>query len=143
MDDRAAIDDVVRTFFAAFASGPDVAARLAGLRELFLPEAVIVKAGGDPAVYGVEAFIAPRAELLTGGRLTGFAEWELAGRTDLFGDVAGHVCTYAKEGVLDGRPFTGRGFKTLQFVRLGGGWLISAVAWDDERDGLTVPPVGG
>jgi hypothetical protein len=29
--------------------------------------------------------------------------------------------------------------KTLQFVRTGAGWRISAAAWDDERDGLTVP----
>jgi hypothetical protein len=28
--------------------------------------------------------------------------------------------------------------KTLQFVRMPEGWRISAVAWDDEREGLTV-----
>jgi len=30
--------------------------------------------------------------------------------------------------------------KTLQLVRTAGGWRISAVAWDDERDGLEVDP---
>jgi len=133
MDDEAAIADVIGTFFAAFTSGPEVRTRLAELRELFRPEAVIVRAGVDPAVYDVDGFIAPRAELLTGGRLADFREWEVDGRTDRFGDVAGHVCTYAKEGVLDGRPFTGRGFKSLQLVRLDGRWRISALAWDDER----------
>ena len=29
--------------------------------------------------------------------------------------------------------------KTLQFVRTSDGWRISAVAWDDERDGQDVP----
>ena len=133
MDDRTVIDGVVGSFFAAFASGPDVRARLDALRESFLPEAVIVRGGLDPAIYDVDGFIAPRAELLTGGRLAGFREWEVDGRTDLFGDVAARTCTYAKEGVLDGRPFSGRGFKTLQFVRLDGRWRISALAWDDER----------
>jgi len=137
MDDRAAIAEVVATFFAAFASGPDVRTRLAALRELFLPQAVIVRTAGEPVVYDVSGFLAPRAELLTGGRLTGFREWELDGRTDRFGDVAGHACTYAKEGVLDGQPFTGRGFKTLQLVRMDGRWRISALAWDDERAGLS------
>ena len=30
--------------------------------------------------------------------------------------------------------------KTLQFVRTPAGWRISAVAWDDERDGLRLEP---
>jgi hypothetical protein len=76
--------------------------------------------------------------MLTDGSLTDFREWEVAGRTDLFGDIAQHFCSYAKAGTLHGVPFTGRGMKTLQFVRTPAGWRISAVAWDDERDGLTI-----
>ena len=80
------------------------------LRAAFLPGAVIVRTGGEePVVYGVEGFIAPRLALLTGGGLTGFREWELSGRTDLFGDIAQHFCGYAKAGVRDGVPFEGGG----------------------------------
>jgi hypothetical protein len=132
--DRAAIEGIAGAFFAAFTSGAGCAARLDALPELFLPGAVIVKTcGGEPVVYGVDSFIAPRRELLLGGELTGFREWEVSGRTDLFGDVAQRFCAYAKAGVRDGRPFTGRGHKTIQFVRTGAGWRISAAAWDDER----------
>lgn len=28
--------------------------------------------------------------------------------------------------------------KSLQFVRTGEGWRISAAAWDDEREGVTI-----
>jgi len=138
-DDRAAIAGIVRTFFAAFTSGPDSAARLDALREAFLPEAVIIKAcGGEPVVYDIDSFIAPRQALLTGGTLLDFSEWELSGHTEIFGDIAQHFCSYAKAGVQDGTPFTGRGMKTLQFVRTSAGWRISAAAWDDERDGLSI-----
>jgi hypothetical protein len=114
------------------------------LRALFLPEAVIVRTcGGEPAVYDVEGFIAPRQELLSGSALFDFSEWELSGRTEVFGDVAQHFCGYAKQGVQDGSPFTGRGMKTLQFVRTSAGWRISAAAWDDERDGLVIDEVSG
>lgn len=130
----------MRTFFAAFTSGPDCAVRLGALRAVFLPEAVIVRTGGsEPAVYGVESFIAPRQQLLMGGSLVDFREWELWGHTEVFGDIAQHFCSYAKAGVQDGTPFTARGMKTLQFVRTPAGWRISGVAWDDERDGLRVP----
>ncbi|MEV6494524.1 DUF4440 domain-containing protein [Actinoplanes sp. NPDC051633] len=131
-DDRAAIAELVRTFFAAFTSGGS----LDELRAVLLPGAVIVRTcGGEPAVHDVDGFIAPRRELLTGGRLTGFREWPLDGHTEIFGDIAHHFGGYAKEGVLDGEPFTGRGMKTMQFVRTAAGWRISAVAWDDERPG--------
>lgn len=137
--DRAEIAGIVRTFFAAFTSAVDGTARLDALREVFLPEAVIVRTGGgEPTVYGVDSFIAPRQELLSGGTLTDFREWELSGRTEVFGDIAQHFCAYAKAGVQDGKPFTVQGMKTVQFVRTSAGWRISAAAWDDERDGLTV-----
>jgi hypothetical protein len=109
------------------------------LRAVFLPEAVIVRTcGGEPTVYDVDGFIAPRQELLSGPALVDFSEWELSGRTEVFGDIAQHFCSYAKRGVQDGSPFTGRGMKTLQLVRTAAGWRISAAAWDDERDGLSL-----
>ena len=132
--DRQAIGAVVRTFFAAFATGPDLAERMAALRAAFLPEAVVVRTcGGEPTAYDVEGFIAPREAMLTDGTLSEFREWELDGHTELFGDVAHHFCGYAKEGVQDGSPTSGRGMKSLQLVRTGAGWRISAAAWDDER----------
>ena len=137
--DRAEIEDMVQAFFAAFTSGSDSSTRLDTLRSMFLPEAVIIRTCGmEPLVYGVEGFIAPREALLAGGALVDFREWQLSGRTDLFGDVAHWFGSYAKAGMQDGAPFTGRGMKSLQFVRTSEGWRISAAAWDDERDGLTI-----
>lgn len=135
-EDREEIAALVRTFFAAFTSGPppDVAGRMAALRAALLPEAVIVRTcGGEPTAYDVEGFVAPREAMLTDGTLPEFREWVLEGRTDLFGDVAQHWCTYAKEGVHSGAPTQGRGTKTIQLVRTSAGWRISAAAWDDER----------
>jgi hypothetical protein len=132
--DSAAIAALVRVFFAAFASGPGLGARLDALREVLHPRAVIVRAGEpEPAVYDVDDFIEPRRELLSGDRLTGFREWEVGGRTEVFGDIAQHSCDYAKQGVQDGTPFTGGGHKTFHFARTGNGWRITAVAWHDPR----------
>ncbi len=134
--DLTQIAAIVRTFFAAFTSGPDLEARMDGLRSLFLPAAVIVRTcGGEPTVYGVEDFIAPRRALLSNGTLVDFREWQTDGQTEVFGDIAQHWCSYAKAGIQDGVPFTGRGMKTIQFVRTMDGWRISAASWDDERDG--------
>ena len=137
--DRAAIAEIVGTFFDAFTSGPGCAERMDALRASLLPEAVVVRTGGgEPAVYDVDGFIAPRQALLSDGTLQQFREWELSGRTEVFGDIAHHFCSYAKEGVQAGASFTGRGMKTLQLVRTSAGWRISGVAWDDEREGLSL-----
>ncbi|QIG44323.1 nuclear transport factor 2 family protein [Nocardioides anomalus] len=135
-DDETQIAAAVRTFFDAFTSGPapDVARRMVALREVLLPQALVVRTcGGEPTAYDVEGFIAPREALLTDGTLSEFREWEVEGRTEVYGDIAHHWCTYAKEGVQGGAPMSGRGAKTLQLVRTGAGWRISAAAWDDER----------
>lgn len=138
--DHTEISRLVTTFFAGFTTGPDVAARLDALREAFLPQAVIVRTCGlEPAVYDVDGFLAPRLALLTGGSLQQFREWEVSGRTQLFGDIAQRFSSYAKGGVQDGTSFSARGMKTRQFVRTPAGWRISAAAWDDERDGLVAP----
>ena len=63
--------------------------------------------------------------------MEGFREWEVSGHTEVFGDIAQHSCAYAKEGVQDGTPFTGRGHKTFQFLRTPAGWRISSVSWYD------------
>lgn len=76
----------------------------------------------------MEGFLAPRLALLSSGWLTDVREWELQGRTEVSGDVASHVCTYAKSWVQDGEPRSGRGFKVLHLVRTGAGWRISAAA---------------
>jgi len=139
-NDETAIGAIVGTFFDAFTSGPDIRARMDALRAVFLPGAVIVRTCGlEPAVYDVESFIEPRYALLTGDTLTDFSEWELSGHTEVFGDIAHHFCSYAKAWTQDGAKFTGRGMKTIQFIRTADGWRISAAAWDDERDGLVLP----
>src|SRR4051794_24588261 len=87
-EDRGALAEIVRTFFAAFTSGPDATARLDALRAVFLPGAVIVRTcGGEPAVYDVDGFIAPRQALLASGTLVDFRECELRGHTEVFGDI--------------------------------------------------------
>jgi hypothetical protein len=132
-NDQGEIEEVVRTFFAAFTSGPDLDARLDGLREVLLPEALIVRTCGAPMTYDVDGFIEPRRELLTSGRVSDFREWELDGTTEVYGDIAQHWCTYAKEWVEDGEQLTGAGAKSIQLVRTETGWRISALVWDDER----------
>jgi hypothetical protein len=139
-DDQRAIDDLVRAFFGLFSNRDGLAPNLRAIFDLCIPEAVIAKClPPAPEVMSLQSFIAPRQELLTNGTLTDFEEVETSSRTSIFGNVAQRACTYVKSGMLDGVPFRTRGVKVFQFIKGPQGWRISAVSWDDEREGVTIP----
>src|SRR4051794_33722502 len=105
-----------------------------------MPRGLLIRnSGAEPEVTSVEAFITPRQASFDAGELTDFEETEIRGVTELFGNVAHRVSSYAKRGTVHGAGFEARGMITTQFVRTPAGWRMSVMAWDDEREGLAVP----
>lgn len=136
-----AIDELVRAFFDLFSNRGGITPRLRAIFDLCIAEAIIAKCvSSTPEVTSLEAFIAPRVTLLSNGTLTDFQEVETAHHTQVFGNVAQRTCTYEKSGTLNGVAFHTRGAKVFQFIRGPHGWRISAVAWDDEREGFHLGP---
>ncbi|MEZ4318283.1 MAG: DUF4440 domain-containing protein [Myxococcota bacterium] len=116
MADEPGIQAVIAGFFAAF-DNRDRAPDGADLRALLTDDARIRQVTPDGVrTMDVDAFLAPRLALLS-GRLQAFHEWPTTGYTDRHGSVASHVCRYAKEGLLDGAPYAGTGWKAFQLVR--------------------------
>jgi hypothetical protein len=137
--DKDAIDALTRSFFDVFSNRGGRVPNLDALYEICLPEAIILKTCADvPTVYSLQEFIEPRVRLLSDGQLRDFFEEELAGRTDIFGNVAQRFCSYRKSGSFSGQRFETKGMKCIQFVKSAGRWFVSAVAWDDERGGNVV-----
>lgn len=132
--DDAAIEDVVRVFFRAFASEEAAHGSLARLpAELTADARISVLAAGEVRTFGVEDFIAPRRALLASGAVTGFREWETDATTLVHRDIACRRSRYAKRGVRDGAAFTGAGSKVFSFVRVGRAWKIHALVWQDDE----------
>ncbi|MEV8016862.1 DUF4440 domain-containing protein [Streptomyces sp. NPDC086554] len=132
---KAELDELMRTFLGAFTNTGGSKANLGAVRDVFIPQGMIISNVGDgaPVVYDIEGFIAPREEMLSdGGKLTEFSEWEVAERTEIFGSIAHRFSKYRKSGYLDGEWFEGVGHKTTQYVRTPDGWRMSSMAWDDE-----------
>ena len=133
--DVAAIDEIARRFFAAFDNRGGNEPDFDDLRSLFIEGAVIVRvANAKPDVMNIDAFIAPREALLTGGSLIDFHEWEEEAQTSVSGDIAWRRCTYRKSGTMNGTPFRGAGMKIMSFARSDTRWYIASVLWQDEPD---------
>jgi GNAT superfamily N-acetyltransferase len=135
--DDAAIEDVVRAFFRAFANDEAERGSLDRLPSEFTADARIsVLTAGEVRTYGVDEFIAPRRALLSSGAVTGFSEWETESTTLVHRDIACRRSRYAKRGVRDGSAFTGAGTKVFSFVRVpvrgGSAWKIHTLVWQDD-----------
>lgn len=132
----AQIDTLTRSFFSLFDNRgnlPDISR----IYELFLEDGIILKCIGEkPEIYTVKEFAESRKAILSNGELLDFYEEELHCKTDIFGNIAQRICIYRKSGLLSGVAFTTFGIKTIQFVNTEDGFRMSAVAWDDEREGF-------
>ncbi|MFJ8312114.1 MULTISPECIES: DUF4440 domain-containing protein [unclassified Streptomyces] len=126
------LDQLMRAFLGAFTNTGGRAPDVGIVREVFIPQGMIISnVGGEPVVYDLDGFIEPREKILTDGSLTEFSEWEVAERTEVFGSIAHRFSEYRKSGFRDGTWFEGSGHKTTQFVRTPAGWRMSSMAWDD------------
>ena len=134
MSDEAELARLTAEFLAAVTFAPGERPAYERIRELFIPEGLLIRNTGDaPEVTTVDEFIAPRLATVESGALTEFYEGELSDVTELFGNVAHRRSEYEKRGVLEGEPFAARGVIFTQFVRTPAGWRMSAMAWDDQR----------
>ncbi len=110
------------------------------LYDLFIDGGKLIRNSSEsPEISTVDEFIAARQTMVDSGELTFFQEVESAEVTEIFGNVAHRFSTYEKRGILNGTTFEGKGVISIQFIRTPGGWQMSSMAWDDERQGLAIP----
>ena len=126
-------------FFRAVSFEEGNAPPYADIHALFIEKGLLVKnSGALPDICGLREFIEPRQASVQAGDLTRFHEAEISHTSEVFGNVAHRFSTYAKSGTLKGVPFEAKGMVSTQFIRTPGGWRISSMVWDDERQGLAL-----
>ena len=134
------LDRLTANFFRAVTFDEGEAPPYDSIYALFIESGLLIKnTGTTPEISTVREFIEPRAAMVRAGELTRFREVELSETTVVFGNVAHRFSAYAKSGAMKGVSFEGRGMISSQFVRTPDGWRVSAMAWDDERPGLSIP----
>jgi hypothetical protein len=142
--DKQCIDALTTELFRIFSPAPGATVSLQRIHDLFIPQGIIVRTcGPNTEVFSISEFIAPRERMLNDGSLVDLREHEEWETTEIFGNVAQRFLAYRKTGVLHGERFDTRGMQTIQFVRKDGEWKMSAMAWDDERNGMVIPVLPG
>jgi len=136
---KSEIDRLTTEFFRAVSFEEGETPPFENIHDLFIESGLLIKnVSSTPEISTVSQFIEPRLASVRAGELTRFNEAELSETTEIFGNVAHRFNSYVKSGTLKGVPFSARGMISTQFIRTRAGWKISAMAWDDERPGLSI-----
>ena len=139
-EEEDAIANVMANFLATVSFESGVHPDYSPLPSLFAEGARLVRtASGRPESIGIDEFVRDRTEQVRSGQLNAFSERETSQVTERFGNVAQRFSTYSKRSERTGAVVESDGIISTQFVKTTAGWRISAMAWDDERPGLTIP----
>ncbi len=126
------IDKVITSYYAVFDNRNGRIPDFSSMENIFYPGALITKRTENKIeVMTISEFMLPRAELLTGGVLTEFNEWETVKETIIDNGIASRLSKYEKKGILNGKQFTGKGTKHFQLL-FNGGWKIISLLWEDD-----------
>ena len=137
---KAELDRLTAEYFQAVTFEAGEMPSYENIYGLFIETGLLIKnTASTPEISTVRQFIESRKALLHSGELTRFREAELSETTEMFGNVAHRFSAYEKSGTLKGAPFEARGMISTQFILTPAGWKMSAMAWDDERPGLSIP----
>jgi hypothetical protein len=138
--DAVEIDSLIQMFYAQFDNRAGRVVEAAKIVAMLLPDAQIIRndaAGSE--TYDIRSFIEPREALLNNGKLVDFHEFEVKAKTVVFGTIAQRCSIFEKTWIEHGPQYSGRGYKTFQFVKLNGRWLIAGFLWQDETEHLQLP----
>ena len=134
------LDRLAAEFFRAVSFESSETPQYEIIETLFIEAGLLIKNSATaPEISTVRQFLAPRQAMVASGELTRFNEAELSETTEIFGNVAHRFSAYVKSGTLKGVLFQARGMISTQFILTPPGWRMSAMAWDDERPGLSIP----
>jgi|ERR1700690_3259975 hypothetical protein len=138
-DVKRELDRLSAGFFRAVSFETGEVPRYENIHLLFIAAGLLIKnSGPEPEVSSIDQFIESRQAIVNAGEMTRFHEGELSEITEIFGNVAHRFSTYEKSGTQKGIPFETRGMISTQFILTPEGWRMSAMAWDDERPGLSI-----
>lgn len=142
--DRSEIDAVITGMYAMI-SGPAGPRDWARQRDSFHPDARQMRTGlGDDGrawirIMGLDDYAADTTAFF---ETTAFYEIETGRKVDVFGNMAHAWSVYeARTRLGDGEPER-RGVNSIQLYKDPDlGWRVISMIWDNERPGLTVPPL--
>ena len=138
--DVGTIADLVRASYEVISGAAGTPRQWRRDSTLYMPGATFVATGVEAGRPRARIFTPEEFRRATDGQLVGegLFEYEIASRTERFGNVAQVRSVYEMRRARNG-PVTGRGVNYFQLYWDGTRWWIASIVWDDERSGNPLP----
>lgn len=108
-------------------------------RRPFTPDARLAFTRNDTlVVQSIDEYAEGRRGMLDGGDIALVHEWEIAGHSESFGNIAHRISSYAVH-VNATDSIAERGVISFQLARVNGEWLVHSMIWDVETDDIPIP----
>ncbi len=144
MDDTQDIDTLISALYETICGPAGQERQWERMRALFFPGVHMIRTSLDQdgipqaKVMDVEKYITSTSVFF---QEQGFFEWEVARRTDKFGNIAHVFSTYeARYAPNNPIPFK-RGINSIQLFHDGQRWWIMNMLWDNEREDNPMPEI--
>ena len=139
-NDLQAIDDLTADLYRSICFEKGGRPPVDKLHDLFIPQGLMINNSEEtPLLMSVESFIQSFRSRIEDGTIVSFMEKELSNITEIFGKIAHRFSTYeTKFDLTREEPFT-VGINSIQFVEIGGRWLISSIVWNNQTEDRIIP----
>ena len=141
--DFATIDGIITAMYESISGPKGTPGQWERDRALHHPKALLIpalQAPGGPAagVFDFDGFVASRARFL---EESDFYEVEIRRQEFRFGVIAHVLSSYeARTSPAPAGKVLRRGVNSIQLMHDGERWWILSTIWDNEREGVTLPP---
>ncbi len=110
------------------------------IRSLFFGDGLLVNnTFGKPITYTANQFADTIEDQVESGRLTQYMQRELFSKTEIFGRVAQRISVYEYSFSYYEDQNLPRGINYIQFIQDDDNWLITSMAWNDEKENNRIP----
>jgi len=143
--DFASLDGIVKALYDSISFAPGRQPNYDRMRLLFHKDARLIPPSTDKngvvCALDLETFITKSREsiVVSGMERKGFAETEIARRTQSFGSIVHIFSTYESRNATDEAAPAQRGINSIQVVKELGRFWVMTVLWDVERPGHPIP----
>ena len=141
--DVSTIDGIITAMYECISGPKGTPGQWERDRKLHHPRALLIpakQAPGRPAagVMNFDEFVASRGPFV---EENDFYEVEIGRQEFRFGVIAHVLSAYeARTAPAPGGKLLGRGVNSIQLMDDGSRWWILSTVWDNEREGVTLPP---
>lgn len=142
-DDLASVQSVICGLYQSISGRAGAPRDWPRLRSLLFPGARLVRTFTDDAgrpqalIMDIDAYVGNTRQFF---RENDFFEVQVACKVDRFGNIAQAFSTYEARRFPDETAPLKRGINSIQLFFDGRRWWILSILWDNEREGLRVPP---